>query len=231
MSSIWAVVPAAGLGRRMGGELPKQYLPLGGKTVIEHSLECLLGIEEIDGLVVVLHKHDDRFASLPVSNHQKVITVVGGQERSDSVLAALNRLQKKVKLSDWVLVHDAVRCCVSGNKIKKLIQFLEHHEVGGILGVPANDSPKQINSEQQILSSLDQQTVWLAQTPQMFRFGLLREALQQAQRHQREVVDEAAALEFLGYLPNIVMGEYSNIKITHPEDLAIAEIIMKRQLV
>ena len=229
-NSIWAIVPAAGTGRRMGGEVPKQYLPLQGKTVIEHTLERLLQLESITGIIVALNQLDNRFSQLPISQHAKIHTVIGGKERSDSVLSALNSLQKKAKLSDWILVHDAARCCILPEKVQTLLQTLASDEVGGILGVPASDTLKQVNSEQKILTTLDRQTVWQAQTPQMFRFSLLRDALQQAQHYERAITDEASAVELAGFESSMVMGHHDNIKITHPEDLAIAAAIMQRQV-
>ena len=228
--SVWAVVPAAGSSRRMGGELPKQYLPLMGKTVLEHTLERLLGVDTITAIVIALPPHDNRFSSMPISQNNRILQVVGGLERSDSVLSAVNSLQKKAKLSDWVLVHDAARCCVRTDKINELVQILAEDEVGGLLGVPACDTLKQINSEQKILTTLDRQNVWQAQTPQLFRYGLLRQALEQAKHHNQTVTDEASAMELAGHEPLMVLGHHDNIKITHPEDLAIAGAIMQQQL-
>lgn len=226
---VWGVMPAAGTSVRMGGHLPKQYLPLLGKSVIEHSLERLLNIATLEGVVVALHAHDQQFSQLPIANHPKIHTSVGGAERSDSVLSALTSLQKKAKLSDWVLVHDAARCCVDISVINTLLNTLAGHAVGGILGVPASDTLKQIDDKQQILLTLNRRVIWQAQTPQLFRYGLLREALQSALQKGQVVTDEASAVELAGYKPQMVMGHYDNIKITHPEDIVVAETILNQQ--
>jgi 2-C-methyl-D-erythritol 4-phosphate cytidylyltransferase len=226
---IWSIIPAAGIGRRMGGDLPKQYLPLSGKTVIEHSLDKLLQVKNIEGIVVAIHQRDQQFQRLPLAANKKILTTLGGNERSDSVLSALNSLQKKAKLNDWVLVHDAARCCVRIADIEKLITALAGGEVGGILGVPASDTLKQVSIDKAIQLTLDRTTIWQAQTPQLFRYGLLRDALQMAHKKGQVITDEASAIELAGYKPQVVMGHYDNIKITHPEDLDIAAMILKRQ--
>jgi 2-C-methyl-D-erythritol 4-phosphate cytidylyltransferase len=226
---IWSIIPAAGLGRRMGSEQPKQYLPLSGKTVIEHTLEKLLQVEKIAGVVVAIHQRDQQFNRLPLAKNKKIFTAHGGNERSDSVLSALNSLQKKAKLNDWILVHDAARCCVRIEDIENLISVLAEDQVGGILGVSSSDTLKQVSSSNTIQLTLDRTTIWQAQTPQLFRYGLLRDALQSAIQKGQVITDEASAVELAGYKPQIVEGHTDNIKVTHPEDLEIAAMILKRQ--
>ena len=226
---VWAIVPAAGSGRRMGGDIPKQYLPLAGKTVIEHTLERLLAVDGIAAILVALNPHDTHFASLSIAANDKIDTVPGGSERSDSVLSALNFLQAKARPRDWVLVHDAVRCCVKSAMINRLLAGLKDDPVGGILGVPVSDTLKQINPEQQIITTLDRQGVWQAQTPQVFRYELLQQALEQARTRGQVVTDEASAMELAGYRPKIISGHRDNIKITHPEDLPMAAAILQQQ--
>jgi 2-C-methyl-D-erythritol 4-phosphate cytidylyltransferase len=226
---VWAIVPAAGTGTRMGSHLPKQYLPLLGKTVIEHTLQRLLKVEGVEGVVVALNARDQQFSRLPVANDKKIHTTIGGRERSDSVLSALESLQKKAKLSDWILVHDAARCCIHSAVIQTLLTTLASDDVGGILGVPASDTLKQVGEDQEILLTLNRSVIWQAQTPQLFRYGVLREALQSALQKKQTVTDEASAIELAGYKPKIVMGHHDNIKITHPEDLIIAETILRKQ--
>ena len=226
---VWVVVPAAGLGRRMGAGLPKQYLPLLGKTVIEHTLEKLVALDAIAGVMVALNARDQQFASLPIAHHPKIATTQGGEERSDSVLAALMSLQKKIKLSDWVLVHDAVRCCIRPGAIQALLAALAEDAVGGILAVPASDTLKKVGDDQAIVTTLNRSRIWQAQTPQAFRYDLLRESLQSALQQGCGVTDEASAIEMAGYSASVVMGHYDNIKITHPEDLVIAAAILQQQ--
>ncbi len=227
--NIWAIVPAAGIGQRMGSTLPKQYLPINNQTVIEHTLNRLLEVDVITEIIVALNQLDQQFSSFPLSENPKIITVTGGQERSDSVLSALNSLQKKAKLSDWVLVHDAARCCIRPAAIDAMLEMLAEDRVGGILGVPSSNTLKHVGPDNKITKTIDRQMIWQAQTPQLFRYGLLRDALQNALSQGEAITDEASAVEFAGYQPRVVMGHHDNIKITHPEDLAIAEVVLKQQ--
>lgn len=229
VSTIWAVVPAAGFGQRMGSKVPKQYLPIGDKTVLEHTVLKLLSVDAIEGVLVVLASNDSRFETLSIANHPKVTTTIGGGKRSESVLAALTTLQKKLKLSDWMLVHDAARPCVEVDDIEQLINETAGHDVGGILGVPVSDTLKQVNPKQIIETTIDRQHLWQAQTPQLARFGVLRESLQLALSLGNEVTDEASALEMSGYQPMIIKGQRNNIKITHSDDIGLAEAILEIQ--
>lgn len=228
-TSIWAIVPAAGVGRRMGRDIPKQYLPLLQKTVIEHTLKRLLAVERINSVIVVLHQHDHYFANLPIAKDPRVLSKTGGDYRSDSVLAALESLEKKAKPNDWILVHDSVRCCIRTSKIHQLLDQLAENPVGGILAVPSRDTLKQSNFEGDILKTLDRNSIWQAQTPQLFRFDILHTALRRAREQQETVNDESSAIELMKLQPHLVEGHYDNIKITHPEDLVIAEAILKQQ--
>ena len=227
--NLWAIVPAAGMGHRMASTLPKQYLPLLGKAVIEHTLERLLEVAELQGIIVALSPLDQQFEKLSIASHPKIFTTLGGAERCDSVLAALNSLQKKIKLSDWVLVHDAARCCVKSKYIYNLLQKTASHKTGGILAIPASDTLKLVNQDQQIESTIDRRQVWQAQTPQVFRYGILRNALEQGQKKQAIITDEASAIEMAGLQALVVNGHSDNIKITHPQDLAIAATILQQQ--
>ena len=196
---------------------------------MQHSLDALLRHPDICGAVIALAAEDRHWRKIDRLYGKPVLEVVGGRERTHSVISALRGLTPYAAADDWVLVHDAARCCVQSANIDELISALKNDEVGGILAVPASDTLKQVNSELHIAATLDRQTVWQAQTPQMFRYGLLREALQQAQDHERAVTDEASALELAGYRPKVIMGRHDNIKITHREDLAIAAAILKQQ--
>ncbi len=227
--SIWAVVPAAGKGTRMGAALPKQYLPLAGKTVIEHTLERLLKVSEIEQVVVALSAKDQCWQDLPLARHDKVDIVAGGGERSDSVLNALYHLDNQADKLDWVLVHDAARPCIVPDSVRELINSVGDHLIGGILGVPVSDTLKQINSQFGIESTIDRRLVWHAQTPQLFRYGVLRDALERARNEDLDITDEASALEVIGYCPRMVEGRSDNLKITRQDDLWMAEMIMKSQ--
>ena len=217
---FWAVVPAAGVGKRMNADRPKQYLPLADKTVIEQTLARLLGANVFQGVVVAISEEDPFWPTLEVSRHEAVLTAPGGKERADSVLSALTVLRGKAADSDWVLVHDAARPCVTATDIRHLIASLKDDDVGGILALPSHDTLKNVQANS-ILGTLDRSHIWRALTPQMFRYALLRDALEQTAGNLA-VTDEASALELQGLQPKIVEGRPDNIKITRPEDLALA---------
>lgn len=220
---FWGVVPAAGQGSRMGAELPKQYLPLAGLTVIEHTLGALLDCGFIDRIVVVLHPDDTLWQSLPLAQDSRLLSVTGGTRRCDSVLAGLHSLQGRAAAQDWVLVHDAARPCVRRSDVQRLRDTLAQDPVGGLLAVPVADTVKQVDAQGRVQRTLDRNSLWLAQTPQMFRFGVLLRALEHAAVQGAVVTDEASAVELAGELPRVVKGSASNIKLTRPSDMAMAE--------
>lgn len=227
--SIWAIVPAAGLGQRMGKALPKQYLAINGKAILERTLERLLSVDSITAIVVVLNKDDEYFSGLPSAKNARVTTAIGGRERCDSVLSALYSLQDKVSAGDCVLVHDAARCCILPTYIEHLITTLKGDSVGGFLGVPATDTLKQADNKNKVIQTLDRRNIWQAQTPQLFPYSLLKSSLEKALENQQEITDEASAIEYCGLQPQMVMGHYDNIKITHPDDLVMASAIINHQ--
>jgi len=233
----WAVIPAAGVGKRMGGDRPKQYLLIAGETVVEHSLDRLLDCPEIDGAVVAISTEDGYWKELNYQHEKPVLVATGGKERGDSVLNALQQLSQTADDNDWVLVHDAARPCVRQEDIHKLIQSCKDHPVGGILAVPVKDTikkstgsegadvPKPCLSEidlPEITETVDRSKLWHAQTPQMFRLGYLRDALSKALNAGAEITDEASAVERQGCQPLLVEGHADNIKITRQEDVNLA---------
>lgn len=218
----FAVVPAAGVGRRMGTEVAKQYLPLNHSTVIEQTLSRLLQLPLLEKIIVAIADDDTRWSRLALASHSRVVTVRGGDERMHSVLSGLDYLSGIATADDWVLVHDVARPCIDVGDIERLIEALSGHAVGGILAVPVSDTVKKVNATA-IEKTLDRSQVWLAQTPQMFRLALLRDALQRGVDAGGQITDEASAIENLGLQPIVVEGSRSNIKITHPEDLPLAE--------
>lgn len=228
-SSLWAIVPAAGLGQRMGKELPKQYLTVAGKAILERTIERLLSIKSITTIVVVLHKDDQHFEALANAKNPRVITTLGGQERCDSVLSALISLSDKVSNGDRVLVHDAARCCILPTCIEHLITTFKNDKVGGLLGVPVSDTLKRVSNTNKAMQTLDRNTIWQAQTPQLFPYSLLKNSLEKALADQQKITDEASAMEYCGFQPQMVMGHYDNIKVTHPDDIAIASAIINHQ--
>ena len=227
--TIWAILPAAGIGRRMGSITPKQYLSLNGATVIESTLRRLLNIVSIKEIVVVLNETDSYWSSLKTSYPKSVRTVIGGGQRYQSVLNGLNSLKEKAEVSDWVLVHDAVRPCVREADIEKLIATLQFHAIGGVLGSPVADTLKEVNEHAEIQRTIDRSNCWGALTPQMFRYGILREALEVVASQGLVVTDEAAAIELLGHVALMVKGKTDNIKITTGADLELAGKILELQ--
>ena len=225
---FWAVVPAAGAGKRMGSELPKQYLPLGDRTVLEQTLDTLLDCPRLSGLVLALSPDDEhwstiesRYATAPLQR------VDGGAERCHSVLNSLDLLATQTDARDWVLVHDAARPCVRIEDIEHLITTLETGEEGGLLGVPVADTMKRVDDQQAITATVDRDGLWHAYTPQMFRLGQLRSALSEAIEAGNTVTDEANAMELAGFKPRMVQGSRDNIKITLPADLALAAFYLQ----
>jgi 2-C-methyl-D-erythritol 4-phosphate cytidylyltransferase len=218
----WAVVPAAGIGRRMGGEIPKQYLPLQGRRVIDHTLQRLLEHPRIERLYVALSAADELWQQGEYAAHPRVERVIGGEQRCHSVLNALHRLQREAAPQDWVLVHDAVRPCLSAEDLDRLLVALENHPVGGLLGVPVQDTLKRVSSTGEVEDTVPRDALWQAYTPQMFRLGLLVGALEQALRNGVLVTDEASAMERAGHTLRMVEGHAGNLKITRPADLPLA---------
>ncbi|MBY8032064.1 2-C-methyl-D-erythritol 4-phosphate cytidylyltransferase [Vibrio fluvialis] len=226
-AKITAIVPAAGVGSRMQADRPKQYLILHGHTVLEHTVEALLRHPNVGQVVVAVSDNDPYFDSLTLANHPRVVRVSGGKERADSVLSALDYVCRH-QLSEWVLVHDAARPCVEHVDISQLIAIAQTHTVGAILAAPVRDTMKRADGGQNVDHTVDRVALWHALTPQMFRAQPLMQALTQALAAQAVITDEASAFEWLGQKPALVAGRADNIKITQPEDLALAEFYLSR---
>jgi 2-C-methyl-D-erythritol 4-phosphate cytidylyltransferase len=227
--NYWAVIPAAGIGKRMGSEIPKQYLELNGKAIILHTLDRLLQHPLIQGVVVALSRHDGWWEHLDHRCDKPVITVEGGIERCHSVLNALYELGNRATDEDWVLVHDAARPCLLHTDLENLINTLQDDKVGGLLGVPVRDTMKRAESNNRVVDTVEREGLWHALTPQMFRLGSLRPALENALEAEQFVTDEASAMEYAGFQPLLVEGSATNIKITRPEDLALAGFYLQQQ--
>lgn len=225
----WAVVPAAGVGARMGSDIPKQYLPLNGRTVMEHTLQTLLDHPRINGLYLALAADDRWWGDTALASNPKVVTVDGGAERCNSVLNGLKSLQGIAAPEDWVLVHDAARPCLRPEDLDLLIDTLIDHPIGGLLGVPVRDTMKRADGVGAITETVSREALWHAYTPQMFRLGVLFQALQGAVDKGLAVTDEASAVELAGMCPQMITGHDDNIKITRPEDLALASFYLKQQ--
>jgi len=230
---FWAVIPAAGAGKRMAADRPKQYLKFQNKTVIEYSLNRLLDHPSITGVVLALDENDSYWQQLNFSHSKPVLNIKGGAERCDSVLNALQGLSSHLENKDqsnvWVLVHDAARPCVREKDLNKLIEMASGDDNGGLLALPVRDTMKREQGGR-VQATVDRAGLWHALTPQMFKLPLLINALQQAVEKKLHVTDDASAMELAGYKPLLVEGYEDNIKITRPFDLQLAELYMQNQL-
>jgi 2-C-methyl-D-erythritol 4-phosphate cytidylyltransferase len=212
----------------MAADLPKQYLRMGGLTVLEHTLDALLSSARISGVVLALAETDRHWSAISrrYAGHA-LETVNGGVERCHSVQNCLDHLASRVSDTDQVLVHDAARPCVRAADIERLIDTVTGSEDGGLLGLPVADTMKRVDAGGRIQATVPRERLWRALTPQQFRLGLLRGALRQALDSGALVTDEAAAMELAGYRPRMVQGHGDNIKITVPSDLAVAEFYLQ----
>jgi 2-C-methyl-D-erythritol 4-phosphate cytidylyltransferase len=225
---LWVVVPAAGRGLRVGGEIPKQYLPLLGRPLLRHTLERVLVHPRIAGACVALAADDPHWPGWRELKGKPVLSCVGGAERADSVLAGLRALPATVREKDWVLVHDAARPCLRADDLERLLDHGAAHPVGAILAAPVRDTLKRADARGTIARSEPREQLWRALTPQMFRRAALERALESALAAGVRVTDEAMAFERLGLAPMLVEGADDNLKVTTPADLALAEFLLAR---
>lgn len=227
--TVWAVVPAAGIGSRMQADRPKQYLELDGKTVLEQTLLRLSTHPKIDGIVIAIAEHDPWWSNITLETECPVHVVDGGNTRADSVFNALIGLADITDGDPWVLVHDAARPCLRHEDIDSMLHDLGNHEVGGVLGIPVNDTVKRVNTNNEVEETVCRQGLWRAATPQMFRLAMLTHALASAIPQSLSVTDDASAIELAGFKPLMVTGHPDNIKITVPQDLALASLYLQQQ--
>ena len=226
---MFALIPAAGSGSRLAKDAPKQYLPLAGKPMLWHALRAL-SVPQVTAVFVVLAAHDEQFARHDWSEFGDKLHPLycGGATRRDSVLNGLVNVRGEVDADDWVLVHDAARPCLPAADLRRLMEEGANDAIGAILALPVADTVKTAAKDeagvQRIAATQDRSQLWLAQTPQMFRTGLLGEALSRAPG----ATDEASAVEKMGLKPRLVLGSRQNLKITYAEDVAIAEAILAR---
>ena len=222
-SGLTAIVPAAGIGSRMGADWPKQYLTLAGKTILEHTLGCLLSHPAIARVIVALAPHDEWFEQLAVAADPRVLRVEGGSERAYSVLNALHVVEGK-----WVLVHDAARPCLTQGDLDALIASAMACD-GAILGSRVRDTMKRTDGAGNIVATVEREQLWHALTPQMFPTGTLKRALEEGLALGALITDEASAMERAGFTVKMVEGRADNIKVTRPEDLSLAELFLQQQ--
>ncbi len=226
---IWAVIPAAGVGKRYSSDIPKQYLSLNGMPVLLHSINKFVKLDEIHEILVALNPDDEFWQKLNFS-HPKVKTINGGPERCNSVNSALEELSGRAEDGDWILVHDAVRPCISDFDLNKIIEIVHDEDVGGLLACPILDTIKEVGDNLDVLKTIPREGLWSAMTPQIFRYELLKKALNAVSNSGRSVTDEAKAIELIGLTPKIIEGDKTNIKITHPSDMVLAESIINTWL-
>lgn len=221
---IFAIIPASGIGSRMQADKPKQYLTLKGKTILEHTVSLFLDHPQISKVIVAVAKDDPFYTDIALLKLPKIQIVFGGETRADSVFNALKAIRDE---NAWALVHDAARPCLKRSDLDKLLQIKD--EQGGILATPVIDTMKRANGTK-IVHSEDRLTLWHALTPQFFPAEKLKTALETAFANKQLVTDEASAMELSGYQPQLVAGRSDNIKITRPEDLALAEFYLTHNL-
>jgi 2-C-methyl-D-erythritol 4-phosphate cytidylyltransferase len=223
VSRCHALVPCAGSGSRAASSLPKQYVPIAGKAMVAHTLDALARVPRIASTLVVLASDDALFERHVQGFPPQGVARCGGATRAQTVMNGLAELGARgVQPHDWVLVHDAARCLVRPEWIERLIDQCEGDEVGGLLALPLADTLKQATGGR-VAATLDRDGKWAAQTPQMFRCGLLARALAAA---ASEVSDESIAIEALGVAPRLVRGSAENLKVTWPEDFELAERLL-----
>jgi 2-C-methyl-D-erythritol 4-phosphate cytidylyltransferase len=227
MTTYCRVIPPAGVARRKGGSIQKQYLRLHHVPVIIHTLKKLAATPSIEEIIVVISETDPYWPELNIPVDIPVRVVTGGEHRVHSVFNGVESIASELSNDDWILVHDAARPCVRNEDIVKLIDAVKDHECGGLLATPVRDTMKQAAENNAIKATLDRSTMWHALTPQIFRAPLLLDALTAGLNDPDKITDEASALELQGYSPLLVEGHADNIKITRPEDLALAGFYLK----
>jgi len=225
MANFHVIIPAAGSGSRMATVMPKQYLPLAGRPMIAWTLEPFLSCERIASVHLVLSADDTHWQAHATRHPKLSILHCGGESRAVTVLNALKMIN--IEQSDWILVHDAARPGLTHQLLDCLLDEVQDDAVGGLLAIPVADTLKRVDTKQRVASTESREGLWQAQTPQMFRYDILKEALTKSVGIP---TDEAQAVEALGLCPKLVTGQLRNLKITYPQDLALAEAIIAADL-
>ena len=227
----FALIAAAGAGMRFGGGLPKQYVPLAGAPLLRRSIDALNDSVVLEAVFVVLAPGDKLYAELVGEVRGVEALYCGGPTRAESVKNGLAAIGRHAEAEDWVLVHDAARPCIDATSLNRLLHELEDEPVGGLLAVPLADTLKRAETGTGLraMSTEAREGLWCAQTPQMFRYAILQHAFRNADC--AKITDEAQAVEALGVKPRLVHGSPSNIKVTYPEDVALAEAILAQRQV
>lgn len=226
--NLWAIIPAAGSGSRFSKTELKQYQSIDGQTVLEHTVARLNKVN-LTGYVLAIGAEDHVAKTLPLAQPEKAHFCEGGAERVNSVLNALNYLSTITNEDDWVFVHDAARPCVAQLNLERLVQTAITTSQSAILAIPVRDTLKRVESTPHIATTVDRSTLWQAQTPQIAKLGVLKKAIEQALAASVNITDEASALEYMGEPVQVVQGRSDNIKITYPDDLELARLILASQ--
>jgi len=222
----WLIIPAAGVGNRMQADCPKQYLKIDGRTILERTIEAFNTKNNFAGIVIVKSKDDPYWPKQNFQSRYPIHEADGGTERCLSVFNGLQYLKDRASENDWVLVHDAARPCIHQDDIAKLITSMNSHSVGGLLGLPVADTLKFCDQNGRVNRTVNRKGLWRALTPQMFRYEKLYDAMNNGIGNPGVITDEASAMEIAGYQPVMVEGRWDNIKITHPQDLKQAQLIL-----
>lgn len=226
MVQYHVIIPSAGSGSRMQSNAPKQYLPINGKPILRYAIDIFESLPEITSVHVVIAKEDAYWEETLLIGCQKTRALsCGGATRAESVLNGLQTIAADISEQDWILVHDAARPGLDAEMVLRLMAAAQQTDAGAILALPVADTLKRADQCQQITATISRESLWQAQTPQMFRLGMLRQAL--ITHLQRQPTDEAQAMEWMGYQPKLVLGDLKNMKITYPQDLNIAASLMQ----
>ena len=225
-NKVWAIIPAAGVGARMQKDCPKQYIKIGPKTVLEHSLAVFLACDRIEGVQLCISPEDVYWKDIAISHSRLLDTAHGGATRAQTVKRGLDALSEVAEDNDWVLVHDAARPCLNQDQLEFLIDELKTESVGGIFAVPIADTLKRVTSQNLINETVDRSDLWAAQTPQMFRYGILKKCVNACIDQQLDITDEASAIEAFDHKVKIVEGSRANIKLTYPQDVIFVEYFL-----
>jgi 2-C-methyl-D-erythritol 4-phosphate cytidylyltransferase len=225
-SHLFGLIPAAGSGSRMDGDVPKQYAPLAGRAMLEHAIDALLSDARVERVLVIVAPDDVRHRAI-AANGRVEFVAAGGASRAESVRNGLARLAMSASADDWVLVHDAARPCLARDELGALIDALADDPVGGLLAVPIADTIKRGDGGR-VAQTIERAGLWRALTPQMFRLGVLEDAFERV-GDLSAITDESSAVERIGHAPRLVPGRASNIKVTRPDDVPLAEAILRLQ--
>jgi 2-C-methyl-D-erythritol 4-phosphate cytidylyltransferase len=226
MTQYHVLIPSAGSGSRMQSAAPKQYLPLNGKPILRHAIDTFEAMPEISQVFIVIAAEDTYWSNTLLQGcHKTQVLSCGGDSRAASVYQGLQAMAPHVDEDDWILVHDAARPGLDAVMVQRLIAAISSTDVGGLLALPLADTLKRADATQQVAETIPREALWQAQTPQMFKAGMLQQAL--ATHLQRQPTDEAQAMEWAGYVPKLVLGDLKNLKITYPHDVAVVAALMR----